>query len=66
MEWVTRLPTKAQLQLARHVHLGAAAERQDRPQKAEDDQQQEGDDVVGDGMEAHRQDAGDAQRAVLR
>ena len=51
--------------VARHVHLRAAAERQDRPQVAEDDEQQEGHDVVGDGMEGHRQDAGQAQRAAL-
>ena len=51
--------------VARHVHLVAAADRQHRPQVAEHDEQQEGHDVVGDGMEGHRQHAGEAQRAVL-
>jgi hypothetical protein len=34
-------------------HCGAAADRQNRPEKTEDDQKDEGDDIVRDGVEPH-------------
>ena len=46
---------------ALHVHRIAAADRQHRPHVAEHDQEYEGDDVIGDGMKGHRQDAGELQ-----
>ena len=42
---------------AGHVHLVAAADRQNRPEVAEHDQQHEGHDVVGDRVEGHGDDA---------
>ena len=45
------------------VHLGAAADRKDRPEEAEDDQKDEGDDVVGDRLQAHGQDAQGLEQA---
>ncbi len=41
----------------RDVHGETAADRQDRPKKAEDDDHQEGDDVVGDRLNADGDDA---------
>ncbi len=56
---------EAKIEAARQVHLRAAADRQHRPEVAEDDQQHEGDDVVGDRMEPHRHDAGQPQQAAV-
>ena len=64
MPWLQHAADERPAPALRHVHGVAAADRQDRPEIAEHDQQQEGDDVVGDRMEGHRQDAGEAQRAV--
>ncbi len=50
---------------AGHVHLVAAADRQHRPEIAEHDQKDEGHDVVGDRMEAHRDHAERAQDAAV-
>ena len=56
---------KRGVEAARQVHLRTTADRQHRPEIAEDDQQHEGDDVVGDRMKAHRDNTGDAQQAAV-
>ena len=48
-----------------HVHLRAAGDRQHRPEIAEHDQEHEGHDVIGDRMDAHRDDAGDLQELAV-
>ena len=47
------------------VHLGAAADRKHRPKEAENDEKDEGDDVVGDRLQAHGQDAQGLEQGVL-
>ena len=49
----------------RYVFARTAADWEDRPQRAEDDQQHEGDDVVGHGMEAHRDHAEQLEHPAL-
>ena len=64
-ECCSTLTMKRRLQPRGMFIVRAAADRQHRPEIAEHDQQHEGDDVVGDRMEAHRHDAGEPQRAAV-
>ena len=65
IECSATLATKADGEALRQVHRRAAADRQHRPEEAEHDQQHEGDDVVGDRVQAHRDDAEQLQAAAL-
>ena len=47
------------------VHRIGARDRQDRPHEAEEDQEEEGDDVVGDRLHAHRRHPEDLEQAVV-
>ena len=56
---------KSAVEAGQNVGRGAAAGWQDRPEKAEHDQQHEGDDVVRDRMEAHGDHPEELQRSAI-